>query len=66
MTEILTREEELEIIEYGIERIKANILGMFTIFLTGIIFGVSNCVIGSLLISGYLKNKIGKKKDISI
>ena len=40
MTEILTSEEELEIIEYGIERIKANILGMFTIFLTGIIFGV--------------------------
>ena len=40
MTEILTREEELEIIEYGIERIKANILGMFTIFLIGIIFGV--------------------------
>ena len=40
MTETLTREEELEIIEYGIERIKANILGMFTIFLIGIIFGV--------------------------
>lgn len=40
MAEILTREEELEIIEYGIERIKANILGMFTIFLLGIIFGV--------------------------
>ena len=40
MTETLTREEELEIIEYGIERIKANILGMFTIFLIGIIFGM--------------------------
>ena len=40
MTEILTREEELEIIEYGLERIKANILGVFTVFLTGIILGV--------------------------
>lgn len=40
MTEILTREEELEIIEYGLERIKANILGVFTIFLIGIIWGV--------------------------
>lgn len=40
MVEKLTREEELEIIEYGLECIKANIIGIFIIFLIGIIFDV--------------------------
>ena len=72
-----TANRELDRVEKAVFQKKARIIGSISYVLVCYFYlnscfriansiSASNCVIGGLLISGYLKNKIWKKKDISI